>query len=211
MPEPDRNLVFHRGAVTTDDRERLLGQRGCVVWMTGLSGSGKSTIAHALELRLMNRGRLVQVLDGDNLRLHLNSDLGFGAADRAENIRRVAAVAALSVELGVIVVTALISPFRADRARARQTIGASRFVEAFVDVPVGRCAKRDPKGLYRRARAGELQEFTGIDSPYEPPDRPDVRLPADELSVDACVDRLSHELDLRGFLTPPPPTTGRPR
>lgn len=149
--------------------------RGAVVWCTGLSGAGKTTLCRAVEQALLARGRLVQVLDGDLLRQGLCRDLGFTAQDRSENIRRAAEVAALSAAAGLVVLVALISPFRRDRQLARQRIG-SGFVEVFLDVPLPLCEARDAKGLYRRARAGQLPEFTGIGSPYEPPEAPELRL-----------------------------------
>lgn len=195
----DRNLRMHHGVVARADRERLLGQRGCVVWLTGLSGAGKSTIARALEARLFALGRLCSVLDGDNLRHGLCADLGFDAAARSENIRRAAHVAALFVELGAIVVTAFVSPFRADRQAARDLLGAD-MIEAFVDAPLAACEQRDPKGLYRKARAGQIADFTGVSSPYEPPDEPEVRLRAAERTVDECVEQLLALLRDRGAI-----------
>jgi adenylyl-sulfate kinase len=172
---PPRHVHRHDGSVTRADRERLLGQRGTVVWLTGLSGSGKSTVARALELALARAGRLAVVLDGDNVRHGLCADLGFSAVDRAENIRRVGHVAALLADAGVLAITAFISPFRADRAAARAVIGGD-FVEVFVDTPLAACEARDCKGLYAKARAGEIPEFTGVSSPYEPPEAPELHL-----------------------------------
>ncbi len=202
---PPRNVRRHDGTVTRDDRERLLGQRGTVLWFTGLSGSGKSTIARGLEQRLARAGRLAVVLDGDNLRHGLCADLGFGAADRAENIRRASHVAALFADAGALVVTAFISPFRADRERARDVVGAD-FFEVFVDTPLATCEARDPKGLYRKARAGEIAEFTGISSPYEAPQRPDLHLHTAASTTAASVDALLAFLAARGRLQQPPAT-----
>jgi len=151
----------------------MLGQRGAVVWLTGLSGSGKSTVAYALEAALAGRGRLAYVLDGDNLRHGLNGDLGFGCRDREENIRRVGEVAALLADAGIVAVAALISPYAKDRDRVRDRVG-ERFFEVFCDTPLEVCESRDPKGLYRRARAGEISGFTGIDDPYEAPEAPEM-------------------------------------
>jgi adenylylsulfate kinase len=204
MDPKSRNIVFHPGDVTQTDRESLLGQRGCVLWFTGLSGSGKSTISRAVEKQLYERGQLVQVLDGDNVRHGLCSDLGFSDADRTENIRRIAEVARLSVDVGLIVLTAFISPFRADRDAARAVIGAERFVEVFLDVPLDVCEQRDPKGLYRKVRAGEIAEFTGVSSPYEAPLDPEITVPTAELSVDDCARRAIDWLDEQGFLGSPP-------
>jgi len=167
-PKAD-NLTIHPGSVTVADRQKLLGQRGCVVWLTGLSGSGKSTIARALEAALTADGRLAYVLDGDNVRHGLNSDLGFSPDDRDENIRRLGEVAALLADAGVVTITAFISPYRAGRDRARAAVGDDRFVEVFVDAPLDACRQRDPKGLYKKAQSGDIQQFTGIDAPYEPP------------------------------------------
>lgn len=203
MQPNDRNLVYHHGLVAAPDRERLLGQRGCVLWFTGLSGSGKSTLSAALEKRLFDAGHLVQVLDGDNIRQGLCRDLGFSAAERSENIRRIAEVAKLSVELGVIVSTAFISPFRADRELARATIGSERFVEVFLDVPLADCERRDPKGLYAKVRRGEIAEFTGISSPYEPPLDPALTLPTASLDLDRSVQQVVAWLDAHGFLRAP--------
>lgn len=169
-----RNLTRHIGQVSTEDRERLFGHRPVTIWLTGLSGSGKSTLAYALEKRLTEEGHACFVLDGDNVRHGLNRDLGFSADDRAENIRRIAEVARLMNEAGMIVITSFISPFRADRAGAKEIIGAERFSEVFVDTPIEVCEQRDPKGLYAKARKGEIAEFTGITSPYEAPDAPAV-------------------------------------
>ncbi len=196
-----KNIVRHAGAVSREAREQLLNQRGCVVWLTGLSGSGKSTIAHALEETLIREGHLAYVLDGDNIRHGLNSDLGFSPADRAENIRRIGEVAALFADAGVIVITALISPYRADRARVREIAGAGRFIEVFVDTPIEVCEQRDPKGLYRKARANEIPEFTGVSAPYEAPEAAEVTLEAGRASVGECVARLRDALEERNVLT----------
>ncbi|MBM4060860.1 MAG: adenylyl-sulfate kinase [Planctomycetes bacterium] len=205
MTSPERNLQRHDGTVSRRDRERLLGQRGAVVWFTGLSGSGKSTVARAVEQLLHGAGRLAYVLDGDNVRHGLCADLGFSAADRTENIRRIGHVAALLADAGLIVLTAFISPFRSDRAQARAVIGAD-FVEIHVDAPLDVCEQRDPKGLYRKARAGQLPEFTGIDSPYEPPERPDLRLPTGSQSLAESAAAVAALLRARGMLTPPAAT-----
>ena len=171
-------------------RASLKQQQPCCVWLTGLSGAGKSTIANALEERLHAAGRHTMLIDGDELRHGLNRDLGFSAADRAESVRRAAEVARLMVDAGLIVVVGLISPFRADRAAARARFAPGTFIEVFVDAPLAECERRDPKGLYRRARRGELRAFTGIDSPYEPPDRPELILATAERGVHDCVTAL---------------------
>ena len=199
MANKAKNTVWSAGRVDAAARQRLLGQKGCVVWLTGLSGSGKSTIAHEVEARLTAMGRLAYVLDGDNLRHGLNSDLGFSAADRAENVRRLGEVAALFADAGVITITAFISPYRAGRDAARAKAPAGRFIEVYVNVPMDVCEQRDPKGLYQKARAGEITEFTGIDSPYEPPLAPELVLEAGTLSVEACAARVLDDLKARGL------------
>ncbi|KRD46246.1 adenylyl-sulfate kinase [Acidovorax sp. Root275] len=176
--------------VTRVEREKLGGHAGRVVWLTGLSGAGKSTIANALERELNRQGKRTYILDGDNIRQGLNRDLGFSDADRAENIRRVAQVARLFVDAGVIVVVAFISPFRAERQAARELFAPGDFLEVFVDVPLALAEERDPKGLYRKARTGELRQFTGIDSPYEPPLAAELMLPTAELTPQECVQRI---------------------
>jgi adenylyl-sulfate kinase len=168
-----------------------------VVWLTGLSGSGKTTIARALEARLQAERQLVYVLDGDVIRRGLSSDLGFSDADRAENIRRAGHVAAMLADAGLIVITAFISPFRGDREQVREVIGAERFLEVFLDAPLDVCEQRDPKGLYAKARAGEIADFTGISSPYEPPETPALVLRTAEMDIDACVDAIHAELERR--------------
>src|SRR3954469_2909079 len=168
------NITWHGGAVTRADRERLLGQKGVTVWLTGLSAAGKSTIAVLLERMLLERGRLAYRLDGDNVRHGLNRNLGFSAEDRAENIRRIGEVARLFTDAGVIVLVSFISPYRRDRDAVRALLGPGEFVEVYVKVSVQAAEKRDPKGLYKKARAGEIKGFTGIDDPYEEPQRPEV-------------------------------------
>ncbi|MEO4042584.1 sulfate adenylyltransferase subunit CysN [Hoeflea sp. CAU 1731] len=188
----------HRQAVTVDKaaRAHLNGHKGKVLWFTGLSGSGKSTIANALEQRLHAQGLRTYILDGDNVRLGLNRDLGFTDADRVENIRRIAEVAKLMVDAGLIVMTAFISPFRAERQMARELFEADEFVEIFVDTPLETAEKRDPKGLYKKARRGELPNFTGIDSPYEAPETPEFHLHTEMETLDALADHLAAGLDL---------------
>lgn len=165
-----------------------MGQRPGCIWFTGLSGAGKSTIADLVERRLFAEGRHTYLLDGDNVRHGLNGDLGFTEADRAENVRRVAEVARLMVDAGLIVLVAFISPFRAERAFARSLFAEGEFIEVFVDTPLEVCERRDPKGLYAKARTGQLPNFTGIDSAYESPENPDVRLQTNGRAADACAD-----------------------
>ena len=180
------NITWHETTVTAEDREKLLNQKGCVIWFTGLSGSGKSTLANAVEHVLHQQRHHTYVLDGDNVRHGLNKNLGFSPADREENIRRVGEVAKLFADAGTIVMTAFISPYRADRDQARTLVAEGRFVEVFVDCPLEVCEERDTKGLYKKARAGEIKEFTGISAPYESPLNPEVIVNSAELSIEAC-------------------------
>ncbi|MTH45361.1 adenylyl-sulfate kinase [Intestinirhabdus alba] len=189
MAQHDENIVWHNHAITREAREALHGHKGAVIWFTGLSGSGKSTVAGALEEALHLRGVSTWLLDGDNVRHGLCSDLGFSDADRQENIRRVGEVVRLMVEAGLVVLTAFISPHRAERRAVRERLGEGRFIEVFVDTPLATCEARDPKGLYKKARAGELRNFTGIDSVYEAPERPEIRLEGEQL-VTNLVDQL---------------------
>jgi adenylyl-sulfate kinase len=167
-------VVAQHLSVSTSDRERLMGQRGCVLWFTGLSGSGKSTLANALDAELHGRGIKTVLLDGDNVRHGLCGDLGFSAEDRHENLRRIAEVAKLMADTGLVVLTAFVSPYRSDRARAREIIGPERFAEIYVNTPVEVCATRDVKGLYAKAQAGLITDFTGVNSPYEAPLAPEL-------------------------------------
>jgi bifunctional enzyme CysN/CysC len=185
-----KNIRLEVGEVTSQERAKLLGQRPVTLWLTGLSGSGKSTLAKGLERRLMDMGRPCYVLDGDNLRHGLNRDLGFSPDDRRENIRRVAEVARLMNDAGIIVVTAFISPYREDREMARRIVGGERFIEVHLNTSLAECERRDPKKLYRKARDGQIPEFTGISAPYEEPTTPDLAMDTGEMSVDDCIDRL---------------------
>lgn len=184
------NTVWHRATVTTERRERLNGHRAVVVWFTGLSGAGKSTLAHAVEEALHMRGRRTFVFDGDNVRHGLCADLGFSPEDRRENLRRAGEMARLFVEAGIVTLTAFISPMRADRDRVRQIVGAERFIEIFVACPLEVCERRDVKGMYRRARTGEIPEFTGISAPYEPPEAPALTIDTDKTSLTQSVARV---------------------
>lgn len=197
------NITRSEGRVTRADRERLLGQRGCVVWLTGLSGSGKSTLAHHLERRLHEEGHLVYVLDGDNLRHGLCADLGFSADDRTENVRRAGEVAALLADTGALVLCSFISPYRSDRAKVRTTAGAGCFLEIHVDASVAVCESRDPKGLYKKARQGLIPEFTGIDAPYEAPLQPELHVDTATLGIAEAADRIRTLLSGGGFLSSP--------
>lgn len=184
------NITWSEAEVTKEDHEKLLNQRGCVVWFTGLSGSGKSTIATNLEKRLFSMGLKTYVLDGDNVRHGLNSDLGFSEDDRRENIRRVGEVSALFADAGIILLSAFISPFTSDRDKVRSVVPDGRFFEVYLNPPIDICEQRDPKGLYKKVRAGEIEEFTGISSPYEAPENPELSLDTSILSIDQCVDSI---------------------
>jgi adenylylsulfate kinase len=197
--KPNENVVRHRVTVDRAARIRISGNKSAVLWFTGLSGSGKSTIANALEARLNAAGRLSYLLDGDNVRLGLNSDLGFSEDDRKENNRRVAHVAQLLWDANVLTLVSFISPFRKERDSARKLIG-SDFIEIYVAAPIAECEKRDPKGLYVKARKGEIAQFTGITSPYEPPEDPELILHTESESVEQAVDRIVDYLRARGYL-----------
>jgi len=184
------DITWHQGKVSPAERIERLGQQAVTIWLTGLSGSGKSTLAFALERRLLDLGRTAYVLDGDNVRHGLSRDLGFSPEHRTENIRRIAEVARLFNDSGVILITAFISPYRADRDMARQIIGSAHFVETWLCADIATCEARDPKGLYRKARAGELADFTGISAPYETPEAAQVVLDTGSISVDDGVSRL---------------------
>ena len=196
------NITWHASQVTRGDRERLLGQRGVAVWLTGLSGSGKSTIAVGAERELVRRGRLAYVLDGDNVRHGLNKNLGFSPSDRTENIRRIGEVAKLFADAGVIAMTSFISPYRSDRDAVRALLAPGDFVEVHVAASVETCESRDVKGLYQRARKGEIPEFTGISAPYEAPERPELVLDTNRHSVEESVESLVAYLEKHGYLSP---------
>jgi len=189
------NLTWHIGEVDREARAAAHGHRGAVLWFTGLSGSGKSTIGHRVERMLIERGAFAYVLDGDNVRHGLNSDLGFAAEDRVENIRRIGEVARLFADAGALVLSAFISPYRKDRDRVRGLMGPGEFIEVFVDTPLEICEARDPKGLYKKARAGEISNFTGLDAPYEAPENPEVHLQTANLSVDEAAAQVIRFLD----------------
>ncbi len=195
------DIYWHHLDVNKAARAHLNGQKPVVLWFTGLSGAGKSTIANLVEKRLLAQGRHTMTLDGDNVRHGLNRDLGFTEADRVENIRRVAEVAKLFVEAGVIVLVSFISPYRAERGLARDCVEPDEFVEIYVDTPVEECRRRDPKGLYQRADAGQIRNFTGIDAPYEPPEAPEIHLPTLEAPAEALAERIFADLRRRGIVT----------
>lgn len=189
----ERNLTWHNMDIDRTLREQQMGQNACTIWMSGLSGAGKSTIANALEKRLYAMGKKTMLLDGDNVRMGLNSNLGFSDEDRIENIRRIAEVAKLMNDAGLIVITAFISPYRQDRRNAKKIIGEG-FWEVYVSTSIAECEKRDVKGLYKAAREGKIAHFTGITSPYEAPERPDVAVDTAEMDVEACVDHILNQL-----------------
>ncbi len=195
-----KNLTWHHGKLTVEDRERELGQRGAVIWLTGLSASGKSTVAREVELALVNNGLNAYVLDGDNIRHGLNSNLGFSPADRTENIRRIGEVAKLFCEANVIVLTAFISPYRADRDQARKVVPQGQFFEIFCDASVETCEQRDPKGLYKKARAGEIPEFTGISAPYEAPEHPELVLKTGSETLEESTQRVLQMLQAKDII-----------
>lgn len=184
------NIVKHNYRVTKADRMKLLRQKPVVLWFTGLSGSGKSTLADALELRLMEDGIKTYLLDGDNIRMGLNKNLDFSDEGRQENIRRIGEVAKLFVDAGIVVLTAFVSPFKSDRKLVRELLQPDEFTEIFIDTPLNICEERDVKGLYKKARAGEIKDFTGISSPYEPPDNAEIIIRTEGRSIGNCVDEI---------------------
>jgi adenylylsulfate kinase len=196
------NITWHEGHVTREQRAQLLGQKGATLWFTGLSGSGKSTIAFTLEHALVERGRLAYVLDGDNIRHGLNKNLGFSAADREENIRRIGEVAKLFADSGAITMTSFISPYRKDRDLVRSLHADSGlpFIEIHVNTPISTCEKRDPKGLYQKARAGQLKNFTGVDDPYEAPTKPELTIDATNVSPQEAAGKLLDYLTHQGII-----------
>lgn len=196
------NVHWHDGEISREDRNRLMKQKGATLWFTGLSGSGKSTIAVALEEALYERGHLCYRLDGDNIRLGINKNLGFSAEDRTENIRRIGEIAKLFVDSSIIALTSFISPYREDRDRVRALHEESGmpFIEVFVDCALSEAEKRDPKGLYKKARAGEIKNFTGIDDPYEAPEKPELHLHTDQMSLDEEVAAVIAYLEQQGIL-----------
>jgi adenylyl-sulfate kinase len=195
------NIKWHEHKVTRKAREQLKNQKGCVLWFTGLSGSGKSTIANEVEYQLLTQKKHTYLLDGDNIRHGLNKDLQFDAKSREENIRRISEVSKLFVDSGLIVLTAFISPYREDREKARQIIGEDNFIEIFIDTPFEECAKRDPKGLYKKAINGEIKDFTGLDSPYEEPLSPQIHIETINTTIIESVDEIINYMDRKGFLT----------
>jgi adenylylsulfate kinase len=199
-PSPDKNIVWHHATVTRARREMQNGHRSAIVWFTGLSGSGKSTLAHAVEENLHQQGCRTFVLDGDNVRHGLSGDLGFSSKDRIENIRRIGEMAKLFMEAGVIVLTAFISPYRADRERVRGMVEHGDFIEIFCNAPIEICEARDVKGMYKKARAGQIAEFTGISSPYEVPENAELTVDTGRAELDACVQQVISGMAQRGLI-----------
>lgn len=194
------NIVWHPGDVSREDRKRILGHRGCTLWFTGLSGSGKSTVAVALEKALWDRGICSYILDGDNVRHGLNKDLGFSPEDRTENIRRIGEVAKLFTDAGVVNLTAFISPYRADRDAVREMNEKGDFIEVYIDCPLEVCESRDVKGLYAKAREGKIPEFTGISAPYEEPHNPEITLKTGDNTLEESVAELIAYLESNGYI-----------
>ncbi len=202
MSEPkSKNIFWHGAEITREERESVIGQKGCVIWLTGLSGSGKSTIARRVEQQLLDRGVHAYVLDGDNVRHTLNKDLGFSPEDRTENIRRIGCVAQLFADAGTVCITAFISPYRSDRDAARALLDDGRFIEAHVATPLDVCESRDPKGLYKKAREGKIPEFTGISAPYEEPVKAEVTVRTKDLSVDESAAQVVDYLVAQGLIS----------
>jgi len=196
----NENIIWHEHHVSKAERTKLKSQKPCVLWFTGLSGSGKSTIANAVESKLWQMDKHTYLLDGDNIRIGLNKDLGFSDEDRVENIRRIGEVAKLFVDSGLIVLTAFISPFQNDRDSIRKIVEEDEFIEVFIDTPLAVCENRDPKGLYKKVRQGDIANFTGISSPYEVPQSPEIVLKTDKLNTDECVDKIINFLKEKGYL-----------
>lgn len=191
------NIVWHQASVTKQEREAKSGQKSAIVWFTGLSASGKSTLANAFSRALFERNKQAYVLDGDNIRHGLNNDLGFDEESRKENIRRIGEVAKLFIDSGQIVLTAFISPYRADRQVVRELVEEGEFIEVYVKASVDACAKRDPKGLYEKAKRGEIPNFTGVSAPYEEPENPEIVLDTEQYTIDECVEQLLRALNIQ--------------
>lgn len=195
-----QHIVWHDYHVTKSERSIQKKQKPCLIWFTGLSGSGKSTVANALERKLYALEKHTYLLDGDNVRHGLNKDLGFSDSDRVENIRRIGEMSKLFIDAGLIVISAFISPFQSDRESVRKLVNNDEFIEVFIDAPIEVCEKRDPKGLYQKARCGEIKNFTGIDSPYEAPLNPEIHIKTDVMSVDESVQLIIDTLVNQGYL-----------
>ncbi|WP_223596679.1 adenylyl-sulfate kinase [Neobacillus bataviensis] len=192
--DPDNHVVWHESVIKKEDRQYLHGHNSMMIWFTGLSGSGKSTIANVLQIELFKKGISVYLLDGDNLRHGINKDLTFTQEDRKENVRRTAEIGSLLVDAGIIVLAAIISPFASERERARSIFNQGEFIEVYIKCPIEECEKRDPKGLYKKVRDGKIAHFTGVDQPYEEPQNPEIILDTTELSIEECVKTISSYL-----------------
>jgi adenylylsulfate kinase len=196
----NKNIVWHDHHVTKEERAALKNQKPCILWFTGLSGSGKSTVANAVESRLIELEKHTYLLDGDNIRMGLNRGLTFSNEDRVENIRRIGEVSKLFVDAGTIVLTAFISPFQKERDVVRDLVGDGEFIEVFIDTPLAICESRDPKGLYEKARKGEIPNFTGISSPYEAPIKAEIHVKTENLTVDESATQIVNYLEEKGYL-----------
>lgn len=203
MYKNEKNLYWHKHSVSVEDRWESNGYKSCVLWFTGLSAAGKSTLANALCKQLHLLGIKSYVLDGDNIRHGLNSDLGFSPEDRKENIRRIGEVAKLFIDAGLIVITAFISPYREDRNNVRNLLKEGEFIEVYVKCPVSECERRDPKGVYKKARVGEIRNFTGVSAPYEEPENPEIILETDKMGVDDCIRQIINYLIYRNYIKDP--------
>ena len=197
----NKNIVWHDHHVIKKERAAIKGQKPCILWFTGLSGSGKSTVANAVEAALLKRHKHTYLLDGDNIRMGLNKELGFSDEDRIENIRRIGEVSKLFVDAGLIVLTAFISPFQKERNMVRDLVEETEFIEIFIDTPLEVCESRDPKGLYKKARKGEIADFTGISSPYEAPVTPEIHIQNNDISIDEITARIIDYLEQKEYLT----------
>ena len=196
----NKNIVWHDHHVTKAERSDIKSQKPCILWFTGLSGSGKSTVANAVESKLLELNKHTYLLDGDNIRMGLNKGLGFSDEDRVENIRRIGEVSKLFVDAGTIVLTAFISPFQKERDAVRELVERGEFIEVFVDTPLEVCESRDPKGLYKKARNGEIPNFTGISSPYEAPTKPEIHIINDNISIEDVAQKVIDYLETKGYL-----------
>jgi len=196
----NKNIVWHDHHVTKKERANIKTQKPCILWFTGLSGSGKSTIANAVESKLLELNKHAYLLDGDNIRMGLNKGLSFSDEDRIENIRRIGEVSKLFVDAGTIILTAFISPFQKERNTVRELVEDNEFIEVFIDTPLEVCESRDPKGLYKKARTGEIPNFTGISSPYEVPIKPEIHIKNDKISIDDVTTVIIDYLKTRGYI-----------